>query len=338
MSTTTLGELAKKVIDSQEGLVSTADLEALFSDGVVTPAPTSVQSTAGTVINPTITAPSSATSPLPPGETRQEEPLISEFIPEKFRDKDPKVAMQKWHKSYSELESELARQKDEMSNLNRIVKTLSEPEPKPITTPTQVIPQTTDDDVEDSTFFDKPKEATSKIAAKIAAQTVLQYHNVMERARKVQDFRGTHKDFDELRSEMTDILKARPDLDQNVDNLPYVYDTAKKMRTKKLEQMREALGIPMPVTLQPVVPEPVVTTVTAEQMIEIEKKAFDKAKEALLEEIKRRKAASGNLGGTTTTPSDRTQSTTITKPKSDEDVVMDEMMAAGHGKTLELTM
>lgn len=329
-----LEELAKTVIDSQEGLVSTADLEALFSDGVVTPTPTSVQSTAGTVPNPTITAPSSATSPLPPGETRQEEPLISEFIPEKFRDKDPKVAMQKWHKSYSELESELARQKDEMSNLNKIVKTLSEPEPRPITTPTQPIVQAIDDDVEDSTFFDKPKEATSKIAAKIAAQTVLQYHNVMERARKVQDFRGLHKDFDELRSEMTDILKARPDLDQNVDNLPYVYDTAKKMRTKKLEQMREALGIQPSITPQPA-PAPV-TTVTAEQMVEIEKKAFDKAKEALLEELKRRRAASGNLGSTTTTPSARTQPTTTTKPKSDEDVVMDEMMAAGHGKTLDL--
>ena len=242
--------------------------------------------------------------------------------------------MQKWHKSYSELESELARQKDEMSNLNKIVKTLSEPEPRPITTPTQPIVQAIDDDVEDSTFFDKPKEATSKIAAKIAAQTVLQYHNVMERARKVQDFRGLHKDFDELRSEMTDILKARPDLDQNVDNLPYVYDTAKKMRTKKLEQMREALGIQPSITPQPA-PAPV-TTVTAEQMVEIEKKAFDKAKEALLEELKRRRAASGNLGSTTTTPSARTQPTTTTKPKSDEDVVMDEMMAAGHGKTLDL--
>lgn len=338
MSTKTLDELAKKVIDSQEGLVSTADLEALFSDGIVTPVPTIVQSAAGPVPSPTITAPSSSASPLPPGEPVKEEPAISEFIPEKFRDKDPKVAMQKWHKSYSDLESELARQKDEMSNLNKIVKTLSEPELKPITTTTQPITQTTDDDVEDSTFFDKPKEATSKIAAKIAAQTVLQYHNVMERARKVQEFRGVHKDFDELRSEMTDILKARPDLDQNVDNLPYVYDTAKKMRTKKLEQMREALGIPMPVTLQPVVPEPVITTVTAEQMIEIEKKAFDKAKEALLEEIKRRRVASGNLGGTTTTPSERILPTTTTKPKSDEDVIMDEMLAAGHGKTLELHM
>lgn len=334
MSTKTLEELAKTVIDSQEGLVSTADLEALFSDGTVTPAPTSVQSTAGPVISPTITAPSTA-STVPPVEPTKEEPTILEFVPEKFRDKDPKVAMQKWHKSYSELESELAKQKDEMANLNKIVKTLSEPEPKPIVAPTQLISQVTDDDVEDSTFFDKPKEAVSKVAAKIAAQTVMQYHTIMERARKVQEFRGAHVDFDELRSEMADILKARPDLDQNVDNLPYVYDTAKKMRTKRLEALRDALGV----QIQPTIPtQPTQPTVTADQMVEIEKKAFDKAKEALLEEIRRRRAASGNLGGTTTTPSDRTQPTTTTKPKSDEDVVMDEMMAAGRGKVLDLAL
>jgi len=338
MAKKSLEELARDVLNSQEGLKSMEDLEALFAPD--TPA-TVVDATQQPVVEPTPAQnPSAPTAtPATPAGTVTEQPISLDAIPEKFRDRDVNSSLTKWGKSYSELEAELKKQKDEMANLNNIVKTLSEkartsevtvpPAPVASQAPVQQLPE---DDVEDSMFFDKPKEATSKVAARIAAAAIVQYHTAMERQRFVNEFKAQHADFDNYREDMLAILKMRPDLDQNPGNLPIVFEMAKQRYAKRLDDMKSAMGIsttPAPASTPATTQTPAPVTITEDQIAALEQRMLEKAKSALLEEARKRRAAQGTLGGSTTTPAEKVTPTATVKPKTAEDQIFDEMMAAG---------
>lgn len=124
------------------------------------------------------------------------------------------------------------------------------------------------------------------------------------------------------------ILKSRPDLDQKIQSLPIVYEMAKARHNARLDQMRKELGVTAPQPVQPTQPR---STLTDAELI-------DKAKTAILDELKKRKAATGITGGIgTTNPADRGQIAVTNKPKTPEDEIFEEMMGSGRSKlSLEL--
>jgi hypothetical protein len=329
MAKKSLEDLAKDVLSSQEGLKSLEDLESLFA-----PDTTAVTATQQLTAAP-VSAQNASAPPVipaqPPAAPGPEQPISLESIPEKFRDKDLNSSLSKWEKSYAELERELKKQKDDVANLNNLVKTLSDkakiPEPiattPPIPAPVQQLPE---DDVEDSMFFDKPKEASTKVAARVAAAAIIQYHTAMERQKFVDNFKAQHPDFENYREDMFAILKTRPDLDQNPANLPMVFEMAKQRYAKRLEDMKTAMGIPSPSPAPASTPAP---AITEEQMEIIEQRMMEKAKAALLEEAKKRRAAQGTLGGSTTTPAEKATPTQTVKPKTEDEVIFDEILASG---------
>jgi hypothetical protein len=170
------------------------------------------------------------------------------------------------------------------------------------------------------------------VAARIAAAAIVQYHTAMERQRFIEGFKAQHPDFDNYREDMLAILRMRPDLDQNPGNLPIVFEMAKQRYAKRLDDMKSAMGIatpaPTPTPAPAATPAPV--TMTEEQMAAMEARMLEKAKAALLEEAKKRRAAQGTLGGSTTTPTARVAPTATVKPKTPADEIFDEMLASGN--------
>ncbi len=335
----TLDDLAKQVIDSQAGLMSVDDLKVFFDD--VPPAPNPINQTAVEPA-PAPAPPASTVTPTTPVEPVVSQPNVLEFVPEKFNDGNTVTSVQKLTKSYGELEAELRKEREEKANLNNMLQNLSnQPVPEPTFQPT--IPQAIDDvdDVEDSMFFDKPKEATTrvseriskKVASEVAASMLIAYHNALTEASKriqfVEAFKAQHPDFGKYREDMAAILRARPDLDKNAQNLPMVYEMAKARYTARLNSMRQELGVAPAPSDTPPAPAP--TQLTEAELIE-------KAKAAILAEIGRRKAASGITGGVPpTSPQVRATPTVTEVPKTAEDQIFDEMMGSGPNRlTLNL--
>ena len=324
----TLDDLAKQVIDSQAGLMSVEDLKVFFEDVPIAQAPIN-QTPAEPVIAP---APQASTeTPAPVAEPVVSQPNIFEFMPEKFKDVDAKTSVNKIVKSYGDLEVELKKEREERANLDKMLQNLSTPAPLVDDTPMQPQMGNIDqEEVEDSLFFEKPKEATKKVASQVAAAMLIAYHTALTEAQKrvqyVEGFKTNHPDFNDFREDMAMILKARPDLDKRVEALPMVYEMAKARYKSRLDKMRKELGVQpesIPIS-SPIIPAQ--STLTNEELIE-------KAKTAILAELQKRKAASGITGGVSpVTPTDRTQQTITQKPKTQEEIIFDEMMGSGPKK------
>jgi hypothetical protein len=318
----TLEDLAKQVIDSQSGLMSVEDLKTFFDDK-----PQATNPVNQVAVEPVI-APTPQASPEPPvtiTEPVMSKPTIPDFVPDKFKDGDPATSMERMARSYVELEAELNREREERYKLDGMLQTLSS---TPQDTPVSQVEGFDQDDVEESLFFDKPKEATKKVASQVAAAMLMAYHTQLTEASKrvqyVEGFKAQHPDFADYREDMAAILKARPDLDKRVDSLPIVYETAKARHKARLDRMRKELGvtesIPQVQSTQPR------STLTDDQLIE-------RAKTAILEELKKRRAASGITGGTViTSPTERGQPVVAEKPKTPEDRIFEEMMSSGRSK------
>ncbi len=320
MANKTLEDLAKQVIDSQEGLVSVEDLKTFFDDK-----PQAINPVNQVAVEP-VPAPAPQASPEPPvvpTEPVVSKPIIPNSVPEKFRDEDAMASLDKISRSYVELEAELNKEREERVKLDGMLQNLSG-------TPLETLPPTPvgdfdQEEVEESLFFDKPKEATKKVASQVAAAMLIAYHNSLTEASKrvqyVETFKTQHPDFADYKEDMAAILKARPDLDKRVDSLPAVYETAKVRYRSRLDKMRKELGVSEPTPIPQ--PKP---TLTDEQLI-------DRAKTVILDELKKRKAASGITGGTViTNPVDRVQPVVTTKPKTPEDLIFEEMMGSGRSK------
>jgi hypothetical protein len=329
----TLDDLAKQVIDSQQGLMSVEDLKTFFEDTPQAAAPIN-QVPAEPVIAPTPQAP--AVTPTPPVEPAVGQPNVQEFVPEKFRDADLATSVQKLSKSYSEVEAELIKERGERANLERMVQSLSTQPPMPEPIQPQAPPPaiTGDDEVEDSEFFEKPKEATTKVskrvAAEVAAAMLIAYHNALTEASRrtqyVDNFRATHPDFNEYREDMTNILRARPDLDKKAESLPVVYEMARISHKARLDRMRQELGVQAPVAPAPAKPQ-----INEAELIE-------KAKLAILSDIQKRRAASGISGGATpVSPAARAAPVVTQTPLTPEDELFKEIMDSGP-KKLDLNL
>jgi len=334
--TKTLDDLAKQVIDNQAGLMSVEDLKVFFEDEQPAQNPTN-QTTVEPVAAP---APQASTAtPAPNAEPVVSQPTAQGLVPDKFLDEDLVTSVQKLTKSYGEVEAELKREKEERARLETMVQNLSVPQVSD--QPTMAMPQQVSqpaqdvDDVDDALFFDKPKEATTKVskrvASEVAAAMLIAYHNALTEASKrvqyVEAFKAQHPDFPKYREDMAFILRARPELDKKAENLPMVYEMAKVRYNSRLDAMRKELGVP---NVQPDIPAAPAPTPIPTTTAPNESELVEKVKTALMAEINRRKAASGLTGGgTPTSPANRSTNAVTQVPKSDEDALFDEMMASG---------
>jgi hypothetical protein len=248
-------------------------------------------------------------------------------MPEKFKDVDDVTSTKKLVKSYADLEAELKKEKEERGNLDRMVQNLSTP---PVSTEpvVPIVPTVEDEDVDDSLFFEKPKEATmrvsKKVASEVAAAMLIAYHNALtEASRRVQyveAFKAQTPDFNEYREDIASILRARPDLDKKAENLPMVYEMAKSRYRARLDKMRKELGV---APVEPTPPAPIQVTMTNEELVE-------KAKAAIIAEIQKRKAASGITGGVPPqSPTERGTPVVTLTPKTPEDAIFEEMRDSG---------
>jgi hypothetical protein len=321
-----LDALVKDVIDTQQGLSRLDDLNILFNP----PAPNPVSAAPVTAVAvptpaPTAVAPT-ASVPLT-AEPPKGEPIL-DLIPDKFKEKDVQAAVSKMSKSYTQLEADLQKEKDEKANMQKILDSLAAPRPAG---PAPVLPAPKEDDIQDADFFEKPKDMVTKIVERVSAQKILQYHADMERARYIDGFRAQHADFDQVRGEVLEVLSARPDLDKDQRNLPIVYEMAKQLKVKKMNDLRASLGLNAPIVTPTPTPAPAPEPVDREKMKE-EILAVLKA------ELQRRRDASGIIGGSAPiNPSDRLNPAPITKPITEEDRILQEMMDSGPKKlTIDL--
>ena len=321
-----LEDLAKEVIDTQQGLSSLDALNVLFNPPALNPAPAApVQPVVEPTPALTAVAPTAPVPVIP--ESPMGEPILNLF-PDKFKDKDVQTSVTKMTKSYTDMEAELRKEKDEKANMQKILDSLSAPRsvtPAPIQAPQ-------DDDIEDAQFFEKPKEMVAKMVERIAAQKILQYHADMERARYIEGFRTQHQDFDQMRGEILEVLAARPDLDKDQRNLPIVFEMARQLKVRKINDLKASLGLATP-SLQPVQP----ASIQAQMPLDREK-LKEELMEAIRAELQKRKSASGIQGGSApVNPSDRLSPAPVVKPMTEEERILQEMMDSGP-KTLSLNL
>jgi hypothetical protein len=306
MATKTLDELAKQVVDTQAGLMSVDDLRVLF-DGEPTPAPEPQ-----TPVEPVVVAPEPV-SPVVPVEPT---PTIPTPVPPTIPTPKP------GQKSIEEYELELQTARQEKEDAIKLYNSMVIPsQPEPV----QPVAPVEEDD--DTAFFEKPTEASRKVARKEVATALMAYHQSLLEAQKrvnfVNEFKSSHiADFDTYREDMAFVLKARPDLDKNYTSLPTVYEMAKQRYKMRIGKMRADLGI----IEQPVVaPAPVTPPPALDEAALIEK-----VKNILAEEIRKRKSASGIQGGSNpVSPATRTEPTVRVAPLTPEDAIFEEMLKSG---------
>lgn len=245
----TLEDLAKQVVDQQQGLMSVDDLRVFFEDTPVEQNPT-LTPTAEPVIAPV--PPASPVTPAPTAEPVVSNPISQDFVPERFRGVDVQDSVAKMTKSYTDLEAELKKEREERAKLDSIIQGVpavpaSVAEPTPTTDfPTNIIGNAAEGEVDDSMFFDKPTESTKKVASQVAAAMLIAYHNALSESSKriqyIEAFKASHPDFTDYKEDIALILKSRPDLDKRVENLPIVYEMAKARYRSRLDKMRKELG------------------------------------------------------------------------------------------------
>jgi len=336
----TLEELAKQVEQGQSGLQSLDDLVALFAEE---PIPAQTPTPEPPVV--AAPAPSTAQAPnpqvTPPVNSGQGEPNedILKRVPDKFRDKDLPSSLEKTVNSYLALEQESTRTKEELLRLRELVENLSRPVPasNQLMQPNAQVatPQEGADDfadIDDVSVLERPKELilrmVDKRAAQIAAAAVGQYHQMqvdqLRRSQIIEQFKAAHSDFDTYVDDMRAVIQARPDLNQRTDSLPVIFDMAKERYRKRIETQRTQLGIVDHTPQQ-------LFTEEMKQSLLVE--ATEKAKREILEEVRKRRAASGTLPGSTpNTMQSIVEEKPKDKPMTYEEKVFNDMMTSGPNK------
>lgn len=309
-------ELAKQVLDTQQG-ITPEQLKALIEAEDQTPTP----------INQVPAEPASA--PAPQASTAQpvktepvSEPNVLDLIPEKFRAKDVPTSLTNITKSYSDMEADLRKTKDEMANLNKLVQSFMTKEPA-YAPPAPVATTAVDGEVDDASFFERPTESTKKVAAQMAAAAIVAYHVQQERQKYVDAFKTKTPDFENYREDMMAILKTRPDLDKDERNLPLVYEMAKQRYANRLQAMKADLGLVQ--TQQPAA-SPV-------DLDALRKAEYLRARDDLIAEVAARRQASGIQGaGPAGSPDSRVQDRVTGKVLSDDDQLIQDMLNSGPKK------
>lgn len=318
-----LEELAKEVLDTQEG-ISPQDFDVLINPGgpnVMNPPPVS-QPIVEPTPAPAAPAPT-APAPVPSTESLVGEPNILELVPEKFRDKDVQSSIGKMAKHYQDLEAELKKQQDEVANMQKIMQSLATT-PAPVPQVQALRPQ--EPEIKDADFFEKPLETVKRLVDQRTSERLQQYHADQERSKFVNDFRTARPDFDLVRQEIMDVLAARPDLDRDPRNLPIVYEMAKQLKVKKISDLKASLGLEQPVIQPTPVLQPAAQPLDREQL-----KAELVAE--IIAEANRRKKLQGLQGGTPPiTPQARVAQISSPTPATPEDQIFSDMMTSGPKK------
>jgi len=347
-----MDDLQSQVNDMQMGLTSDDDLQALF-DGLpevgttepvqaasagdnppTPPAPEPTPAPAPAPAPQPTPAPKPEPTPAPTPDPTQGKPPVSD-VPDKFRDVDVQASLNKAVKSYEELEARHAAQEKELANLRKLVGQLTTgttPQPTP-SVPTQVpvaTPTVVDEEIPDSDYFEKPNEAVgkkvlqdlNKYAPELIAKKIMEYHDWNTRQMILRDFRREHPDFDNYVQDILQIAQARPDIDRLPpdQSLPMLYDLAKERARLKLETMKRDLGIPEITPAPQPAPAPAPSTEEIAKMVQAR----------LIEEINRRRRASGITGAEGTPPvNPQDRATPAPKPqeKTYGEEVFDRMMA-----------
>jgi hypothetical protein len=260
-------------------------------------------------------------------------------VPEKFRGQDEAATLDKMLKALQDAESALTQSNQERSQLQTIVSDLTR-RPREEYRPqvqTQNQPETKkedpEEDLDDSAYFDSPVQNTLKlidkrlekrgreIAREESTKTVQHYDTFATRRAVLERFKETHSDFDNFKNEIVEVCRMHPEWDNDLNGLPKIYEAAKTLAIAKAQSLTR----PTNTSNQTVD----VDKLRAEIKAEVEASAVEKARQGILDEIRRRRAASGILSSNATNVSDRVNSPGKTAPLSPEDTVLDEMIKSG---------
>jgi len=335
-------QLRDKVHSGLE-LLSDQELALLFADTeqIAQDAPIPTQPT----IEPS-TAPAPAESAPPAEETVQGQANLVDLMPEKFRDKDEAASLQKMLKAMQEQESELTRKSQELSQLQNVVQELSRPreeyQPKQQVTSQPagqpVKAAELEVEVDDLTFLDSPV-ANSKAIAEAAARKVVEevsrrvsveqirdYDTFSLRRSTFEKFRSDHKDFDSIRAEFAEACRIHPEWDNDIQGLPKLYDFAKTL-AKARGVTTDATPSTIPVPATPAVD---MAALRAQIIAEVEASSYVKARQAITDEIVKRKAAAGIVATTPwQTPEQRVTLQARTTPLTPEEQAIKDMVDSG---------
>lgn len=337
-------QLRDKVHSGLE-LLSDEELNVLFQDAeqITQGTPTTPQETP---IEPSVAPVKVEAAPLAAEPSKGQADLMS-LVPEKFRDKDEAASLAKMTKALQDSEAELTRRSQELSQLHNVVQELSR---KPreeyqsrqsvMTTPTKTVEEP-EVEIDDMSFLDSPAQSAIKIAKKVAEEVarrvsieqIKEYDTFATRRRTFESFLMDHKDFNNYRVEFAEACRLHPEWDNDINGLPKLYDLAKQIAAARAMTPTQQPGTPQ--TLQTPVID--VEKLKAEIKAEVEASSFEKARQAILEEIKRRKAAGGTIpSGPSSLPQDRITSSSRTVPLTEEEKIFKDMMDAGPQNLKEL--
>ena len=340
-------EQLKEKVHSGLELLSDEDLAMLFQDAeqVAQADPTEQQRN---------TEPSNAPAPVEPappvGETAKGQANLMNLMPEKFKDKDEAASLQKMLKAMQEQESELTRKSQELSQLQNVVQELSrpteipryQPAPQPQRQAPEAQPQgVTVPEVDDLSFLDSPvtnsraiaeavaRQVAEEVARRISTEHIRDYDTFSMRRSTFERFRSEHLDFDNLKAEFSEACRLHPEWDNDINGLPRLYELAKTLATARRSGQPSTIGGQNMQNID-------VEKLKAEIRAEVEASSFDKAKQAIKEEITKRKAASGILStNSSTTPQDRSAPSTRKIPLTREEQIMQDMIESGP-KTIDI--
>lgn len=334
----TIEELKDKVHLGLD-VLSDEELAVLFEDaeGILQEAPTTPQPTP----DPSI-APASAEVTPPVTETPKGQADLLNLVPEKFREKDEAASLTKMIKALQEQEATLTQKSQEVSQLQNVVQELSR-KPREEYRPTSQVPQpaaqptrTPEPEVEmdDLGFLDAPVANTKAIALQVATKVAEEvarrisvehlkdYDTFALRRTTFDKFRSEHPDFDTIRTEFSEACRMHPEWDNDVTGLPKLYDLAKILVKAK--------GVTPAVTPAQSSPAIDIERLTAEITAKVEAGAVEKAKQAIKEEILRRKAAAGIVSTSpASTSTERVAASSRTVPLTPEEKTFQDMMDSG---------
>ncbi len=298
----TLEELQREVMDSGSGLTSDEDLRVLFSG------------------DEPVTEPTDAGTNKPAQQVAQQGAPVESapVVPEPGA---TDVSAPHGNKE-SVLEAELAKRDGEIEKLRNLLEELKRPQIDTPTQPTQqVVKQEPeeDDGIDDTSIIEKPKETITKMlqrerakimeeAAKLVVAGLTHYDGYQSKKETLRRFRDAHPDFDSLRGEMATVLKEYPQLNNDPNALPKLYELAKQNVAKRTESLKKDVGIDK---------EQLKTEIYNE----------------IVEGIRKRKAASGALPGSPpVSPDTRGNSEPKVLPLTPDEEILEAMLKSGPGK------
>ena len=335
-----IDELKEKVHSGLD-LLSDEDLASLFEDAesIAQETPANTQPTS----EPS-PAPASADPTPPVGETPKGQANLMNLVPDKFKGEDEAASLSKMIKALQEQEAALTQRSQEVSQLQNVVQELSrkpreeyrpaQPAAQPAAQPKTPEPEV---EVDDMGFLDAPvantkaiatqvaKQVAEEVARRISVEQLKDYDTFALRRTTFEKFRADHSDFDTIRTEFSEACKLHPEWDNDVNGLPKLYELAKTLA--------KARGVaPAATSIQPS-PGIDIEKLTAEITAKVEAGAVEKAKQAILEEIKKRRAAAGIISTSPgSTPADRVAIASKTVPLTPEEQAIADMVNSGPNK------